>query len=286
MKKKIVFFGFSEVGYDCLKLLLENPLCQVCAVFTHDTDPHEKQWFKTCEELAKQNNIPVYKPLSLKDGAYDDIVKNIAPDLILSLYYRNFIPESIFSRAKLGAYNMHGSYLPRYRGRAPLNWSIINGESYCGVSLHTIEKGFDTGLIADQEKVFIGPNEYVGDVVGRVADAAVLVLKRTLPSLLDGTVKLTPQDESLATYFGKRKPADGLIDFNKTAREVFNLIRGVSRPFPGAFTYVDGKKLVIWKAEITEKHGENAGVLISENPYVFACKDAAIKATDFEFQTA
>ena len=160
------------------------------------------------------------------------------PDLILSLYYRNFIPEEIFSQAKLGAYNMHGSYLPTYRGRAPLNWSIINGESYCGVTLHTLEKKFDTGEIVEQEKVEFGPDEYVGDIQPRVSAAAVRVLEKALPSLLAGNPKTFKQDESKASYFGKRTPEDGRIDFTKTAREVFNLIRGVSKPFPGALSLI------------------------------------------------
>lgn len=144
---------------------------------------------------------------------------------------------------------MHGSYLPAYRGRAPLNWAIINGESYGGVSLHVLEKKFDTGAVVDQEKVDFGENEYVGDIQPRISDAALRVFTRSLESLLDGNPKTVPQDLSKASYFGKRTPEDGRIDFSKTAREVFNLIRGVSKPFPGAFTEIDGQKTVIWQSE-------------------------------------
>lgn len=278
--KKILFFGFSDVGYRCLKYMLDEGY-NVIGVFTHDTDPHEAHWFKTPESLAKENFIPVFKPETLKTEKWYRKVKYMQPDLILSLYYRNIIPEEIFSQAKLGAYNMHGSYLPAYRGRAPLNWAIINGESYGGVSLHVLEKKFDTGAVVDQEKVDFGENEYVGDIQPRISDAALRVFTRSLESLLDGNPKTLPQDLSKASYFGKRTPEDGRIDFSKTAREVFNLIRGVSKPFPGAFTEIDGQKTVIWRAKIGEAaNGIPAGTVVSRNPLKIACADNFIEAEE------
>ncbi len=280
--KKILFFGFSDVGYQCLKHLIDNEY-NVVGVFTHDTDQHEAQWFKTPESIAKENFIPVFKPKTLKTEKWFRKVEYMKPDLILSLYYRDFIPEEIFSRAKYGAYNMHGSYLPDYRGRAPLNWAIINGENYGGVSLHVLEKKFDTGAIVDQEKVNFSPDEYVGDIQPRITQAAVKVFTRSLESLLDGNPKTTPQDLSQGSYFGKRTPEDGRIDFRKTAREVFNLIRGVSKPFPGAFTDIDGKKTIIWRAKIGEAtNGESAGAVVEKSPLKIACYDKYIIAEETE----
>ena len=281
--KKILFFGFSDVGYQCLKYLIDEEY-YVVGVFTHDTDPHEKQWFKTAESLAKENFIPVFKPSTLKTEKWYRKVKYMQPDLILSLYYRNIIPEEIFSQAKLGAYNMHGSYLPTYRGRAPLNWAIINGENYSGVSLHVLEKKFDTGAIVDQEKVEFGENEYVGDIQPRITESALKVFKRSLEKLLDGNPPTTPQDESKATYFGKRTPEDGRIDFNKSAREVFNLIRALSKPFPGAFAEINGKDTIIWRAKIGEDTTLSAGTIASENPLTIACSDKLIIAEDIEIK--
>lgn len=274
---RIIFFGFSDVGYKCLKLLLDKG-CNVVAVFTHDTDPHESKWFKTSESLAKENFIPVFKPSTLKTEKWFRKVKYLKPDLILSLYYRNIIPEEIYSQAKkLGAYNMHGSFLPSYRGRAPLNWSIINGENYCGASLHVLEKKFDTGAIVAQEKVEFGDEEYVGEIQPRMAAAAVRVLESALPSILSGNPRLTPQDESKASYFRKRTPEDGRIDFTKTAREVFNLIRGVSKPFPGAFFDRDDKRTVIWRAKIGEDTADAApGTIAGGQQQKIACSDKFI----------
>lgn len=279
-RPRILFFGFSDVGYRCLKLLLDKG-CDVIGVFTHDADPHEAHWFQTPESLAKENFIRVFKPDTLKTEKWFRKVRYMKPDLILSLYYRNFIPEEIFSQARLGAYNMHGSYLPAYRGRAPLNWSIINGEDHCGVTLHTIEKKFDAGEIVDREKVAFGPDEYVGDIQPRVSAAAVRVLERALPSLLAGNPKLEKQDESKASYFGKRTPEDGRIDFSKSAREVFNLVRGVSRPFPGAFAEIGGRRYTIWRAKPLEDFkGGRAGEIVSREPFIIACGKGALEVSE------
>ncbi len=279
---RIIFFGFSDVGYRCLKYLLDEG-CNVVAVFTHDTDPHESQWFDTPERIAKENFIPVFKPSTLKTEKWFRKVRYLKPDLLLSIYYRNIIPEEIFTEAKLGAYNMHGSYLPSYRGRAPLNWSIINGENYCGASLHVLEKKFDTGGIIEQEKVEFGEDEYVADIQPRISDAALNVFKKALPSLLNGNPQIKPQDLSKVSYFGKRTPEDGRIDFNKTARQVFNLIRGVSKPFPGAFTDITNPRSVIWRAHIAEDCAEvKAGTIVSANPLKIACADKFIVADEVE----
>jgi len=280
--KKIVFFGFGNVGYKCLKYLLEND-CNVIAVFTHNLDPHEQQWFDSTEELAKEYYIDVFKPETLNTPKWIRKIKYMKPDLILSMFYRNRIPEEIFTQATLGAYNMHGSYLPTYRGRAPLNWSIINGENYCGATLHKMEKSFDTGDIVSQKKVNILPEEYVSDVEPRIAEAALECFKESLPSLLDGNPSLTPQDESKASYYKKRTPEDGIIDFNKTAREVFNLIRALSKPFPGAFFDAEGTRATIWKAHIGNpiENGIEAGTIVCANPLTIACKDNYIVVDEF-----
>ena len=279
--KKILFFGFSDIGYQCLKYLIDEEY-YVIGVFTHDTDPHEKQWFKTAESLAKENFIPVFKPSTLKTKKWYRKVKYIQPDLILSLYYRNIIPEEIFSQAKFGAYNMHGSYLPTYRGRAPLNWAIINGENYSGVSLHVLEKTFDTGAIVDQEKVEFTEDEYVADIQPRITDAGVKLFKRSLEKLLDGNPQTTPQNENNATYFGKRTPEDGRIDFNKSAKDVYNLIRALSKPFPGAFAQINGKDTIFWRAKIGDETDLPAGTIVNTSPLTIACSDKLIVAEEYE----
>ncbi len=287
--KRIIFFGFSDVGYNCLKLLLDNA-CKVIAVFTHDRDPRENEWFPSVEELAKEAGIKVYKPSSVNTDKWIRKIRYMKPDLILSMFYRNFIPEEVISFPPLGSYNMHGSYLPSYRGRAPLNWSIINGENYCGTTLHVMGKKFDSGDIVSQEKVKFGDDEYVGEIQPRITKAAVRTLSKVLPLLLSGKAPRTKQDESQASYFGKRTPEDGRIDFKLSARSVYNLIRGVSKPYPGAFTDVLGHgKAVIWRASIGEKtpKGTKPGTVIfpkeSGAKIKIACSDNFIEVEEMEY---
>lgn len=291
-EKRIIFFGFSDTGYKCLKYLLEEGL-NVVAIFTHDADPHENRWFESVEALGKEFGIKVYKPSTLKTEKWARKIKYMRPDLILSVYYRNLIPVEVFSCASLGAYNMHGSYLPTYRGRAPLNWAIINGENYGGASLHVMEKSFDTGDIVAQEKVIFGDDEYVGDIQPRITIAALEALKKALPSILEGNPSLTKQDESKVSYYGKRTPEDGKIDFAQTARQVYNMVRALSKPFPGAFAenVGDWSKLIIWRAYIGEKcpkgvkpatviHPQNPG-----EPIKIACADNFLLVHDKDIET-
>ena len=287
---KIVFFGFGDVGYKCLKYMLEND-CNVIAVFTHECDTHEKQWFESPETIAKKWGIDVYKPKDINTKKWIRKIKNLKPDLILSLYYRMRIPEEIFTQAQLGAYNLHGSYLPSYRGRAPLNWAILNGENYTGVSLHTLEKDFDTGDVIDRRKIDFSDDEYVGDIQPRVSKTAVDMFADNLPKILSGNVEKIPQCEfeERASYFGKRTPKDSRIDFSKKANDIRNLIRAVSRPFNGAFFDVDNIRYTVWRADIEKSDisiPEATIVECSQKKLIFSAKDALIVSTDFEISNA
>jgi methionyl-tRNA formyltransferase len=189
---RVLFFGYSEVGYAALELLLARGV-PVVGVFTHAQDPNEAAWFRSVPGLAAAHQLPVFTPESLKDPVWEERIRALRPDLILSMYYRNMIPTRLLDLAPLGAFNMHGSYLPRYRGRAPLNWAIIHGEDHTGVSLHVMVKEADAGDLVDQEKVPIGPDEPVTTVIPRVRDAAVAVLGRQLDALLSGHPPVPPK---------------------------------------------------------------------------------------------
>jgi methionyl-tRNA formyltransferase len=286
---RVLFFGYSEVGYATLELLLARGVA-VAGVFTHTDDGQETQWFRSVPKLAAARGIPVFTPDSLKDPVWEEKIRALRPDLILSMYYRNMIPTRLLNLAPLGAFNMHGSYLPRYRGRAPLNWAIIHGEDHTGVSLHVMLKEADAGDLIDQEKVSIGPDEPVTTVLPRVRDAAVRVLGRQLDALLAGRAPRTPQNHALATYFGKRSPEDGRIDWNRPARDVFNLIRALTRPFPGAFTDVSRNgathRLLIWWAQIRPSPNPTAqpGTIVELSPLTVACADGtALEIAEYEW---
>ncbi|KAB7738995.1 formyltransferase [Parvibaculum sedimenti] len=281
-KQGIVVFAYSEVGHACLKALIDRGE-NILALFTHEDSPDERQWFRSCAALAKAHGIPVYTVEPREGDTVERIVSDLAPDLIFSFYYRKMIPERILRHARLGAYNMHGSLLPRYRGRAPLNWAIIHGESETGVTLHVMVKEADAGDVIDMEAVSIGPEETAGQVAERIPAAAVRLVLRQIDGLKAGTAPRHVQDVRKATYFGIRKPEDGRIDWRQTARQVFNLVRAVAPPFPGAFTDAAGRRVMIWRARVSEGSGK-PGEVLSLRPLVVAAGEGAVEVVHFGFE--
>ena len=202
-------------------------------VVTHVDDPNETRWYASLFDFSRSKNLRV-----LADPAAAAIEKDVAkirPDLIFSFYYRSMLPMSLLGQARLGAYNMHGSLLPKYRGRAPLNWAIVKGERETGVTLHEMVEKPDAGRIVDQEAVSIGPDDTAVEVFHRMTAAAEAVLKRSLPALVSGRLHFRPNDLSRGSYYGRRRPEDGRIDWSRSAQEIHNLVRAVAPPFPGAF---------------------------------------------------
>ena len=246
-RPKIAVFAYSEVGAACLEELVKNG-ANVAHVYTHDDDPDETIWFRSVREIAERAGIPVSAPKKFGEAEIAEF-SALGAELVFSFYYRKLIPAAVISRPRLGAYNMHGALLPRYRGRACINWAVLNGESETGATLHAMTDEPDKGGIVAQEAVPILFTDTALDVSLKVAEAARRVLARSLPALEAGTAVRRPQDESQATYFGRRRPEDGRIDWNKSAVEIYNLVRAVTRPFPGAFTETEGRRYYIWRAE-------------------------------------
>jgi len=247
-KPRILFFGYSEVGHDCLSLLLERG-DNVVALFTHEDNPNEKIRFKTPALAAREKGVPVFTPEKITTPGWLEQIALLAPDLILSVYYRNMISTKVLGLAPRGAFNMHGSLLPKYRGRAPINWAVLHGEPRIGMTLHRMVKSADAGAIVDQEGVDIGPRDTAEQAFRKVLPCARSVLARQIDALLAGTAKEIPQDEAKAIYFGGRKPEDGRINWTQPSGQIFNLIRAVTDPYPGAFTDVNGTRLMVWWAE-------------------------------------
>jgi methionyl-tRNA formyltransferase len=229
---KAVVFGYGDIGVRGLATLLEAGL-EVPLVVTHTDDPNETRWYASLFDFARSRNLHV---LADPPGeAVENQVAKIQPDLIFSFYYRSMLPMPLLRRARLGAFNMHGSLLPRFRGRAPLNWAIVKGERETGVTLHEMVEKPDAGRIVDQEAVPIGPDDTAVEVFHRMTAAAESVLKRSLPALVQGAVRFKPNDLARGSYYGRRRPEDGRIDWTKSAQEIHNLVRAVAPPFPGAF---------------------------------------------------
>ncbi|MCK9418394.1 MAG: formyltransferase [Nitrospirae bacterium] len=282
-KPAILVFAYHDVGYECLDALIQNDE-YILAVITHKDDPEEEIWFRSVAALARKYDIPVHSPESVYTSDWIERIRSWTPDLILSFYYRNMIHEDILSIPRLGAFNMHGSLLPKYRGRAPINWAILNGERSTGVTLHHMVKQADAGDIVDQEAVPIGPEDTARDVFGKCVKAARLVIERQIGPLTSGTAQRRTQDESQATKFVGRKPEDGRIDWTRSADEIYNLVRAVTQPYPGAFTMVNGKKLLIWWATPRKDAGEKPGTITSSDPLVIATGSGSLEVVNYEWE--
>jgi methionyl-tRNA formyltransferase len=237
-----VAFAYHDVGARCLQVLLEGGV-EVKLVVTHADDLAERVWFASVEQLARERRLPV-----LVDPAPDALeraVRAAAPEFIFSFYYRRMLPPALLALAARGAYNMHGSLLPKHRGRAPVNWAILLGDTETGATLHEMVAKPDAGRIVDQQAVPIGPDDLAVDVFRRVTGAAEAVLRRSLPKLIAGTARLKPQDIAIGSYHGGRRPEDGRIDWSKSAAQIHNLVRAVAPPYPGAFSEAGGRRLRI-----------------------------------------
>ena len=237
-----VVFAYSEVGARCLGALYEANIA-VPLVVTHEDDPNEQRWFASVADVARQRGSRVVTPADPVDAGLAAEIGALKPDFIFSFYYRRMLPAALLGLARLGALNMHGSLLPKYRGRAPVNWAVLNGETETGASLHYMVAKPDAGALLDQQAVAIGPDDTAIVVAGRVADAAVAVLGRSLAALVAGTAVSRPLDLAQGSYFGGRKPADGEFSLEWPAARIHNLVRAVAPPFPGAFTHLGGTEV-------------------------------------------
>ena len=229
-----VVFAYHDVGVRCLEVLVEGGV-DVRLVATHHDDPRENLFFASVRKAAIVHGLEVEAPADPNAPAFLARLQAIAPDFIFSFYYRRMLSPAILATARRGAFNMHGSLLPHYRGRAPVNWAVLRGERETGATLHEMVDKPDAGRIVGQQAVPIGADDTAGEVFARVTAAAEAVLRRELPRLLEGSAVLVPQDLSRGSYFGGRRPEDGRIDLGRPAGEVHDLVRAVAPPYPGAF---------------------------------------------------
>ena len=239
--KSAVVFAYHDVGVRCLSVLLAHGV-RVPLVVTHEDDPGENIWFGSVRRLAELHGIPVAAP-EKADDALAARVEALKPDFLFSFYYRFMLGERLLKAPKHGALNMHGSLLPKFRGRVPVNWAIIHGERQTGASLHYMELKPDAGDLVDQQAVPILPDDTAGQVFAKVTVAAEQVLDRNLPALLLGQAPRRALDLKAGSYYGRRRPEDGRIDWTKPAWAVHNLIRAVAPPYPGAYSSLGGKPL-------------------------------------------
>jgi len=248
---------------------------EICAVFTHEDAPHENIWFGSVKETANQLGIPTYWPQNPNTPEWIQKIKDLKPDALFSFYYRHLLGEEILGIPRKGSFNLHGSLLPKYRGRAPVNWVLVNGESKTGLTLHHMVKKADAGDIVAQETVSITPEDTALTLYRKLVPLTGKILLAALPQIANGTAPKIAQDSSVATTFAGRKPEDGKIDWTKPSKEIYNLVRAVTHPYPGAFTFLKGKKVLIWQAQTTEKisgtESKEPGSILFKDPLIVVC---------------
>jgi len=275
---KAVVLAYHNIGCVGIEALLRHGF-EITSVFTHRDDPQETIWFDSVAELAASHNIRVYAPDDINHPMWVRKIRELEPDIIFSFYYRNIVRPPLLEIPPSGCLNLHGSLLPGYRGRCPINWVLVKGEKETGVTLHYMTPRPDAGDIVSQKKIIISENDTAKTLHEKMAGASSDMLDQILPQIMKGTAPRIPQDHSRATYYGGRRPEDGEIDWNGTAKEVRDLVRAVSHPYPGAFSHVGDRKCLFWKVTDLPESGQaqSPGTLVSTDPLMIACGEGLVQ---------
>ena len=280
---RAVVFAYHDVGVRCLRTLLAHGV-QVPLVISHADDPAETIWFDSVARHAAWHGLPVRQVSDAQGAELLEAVRAARPDFLFSFYFRALLPAALLASASRGAYNMHGSLLPRYRGRAPVNWAVLHGERESGATLHAMTEAPDAGPIVAQRSVPILPDDTASEVFHKVTVAAEQALHGCLPALLAGHAPHVPQDLAAGSYFGRRTARDGAIDWQRGAAAAHNLIRAVAPPYPGAFSRAGGEPLVIRRSLLgpSELAAAQPSLCHRRGDVYALCPDGAVKLLEFE----
>lgn len=274
---KTVVFAYHDMGCAGIQSLLDAGY-DITAIFTHADTPGETAFFTSVARMAAEREIPVYAPDDVNHPLWIERIRKEAPDVIFSFYYRNLICREILDLVPRGAFNLHGSLLPKYRGRAPLNWVLANGETETGVTLHRMTTRADAGNIVAQQQVAIAPEDVALTLHHKLCATARALLQQSLPLIKSGDFSERAQDESQASCFGRRTPEDGCLEWEKPAAALHNLVRAVSSPWPGAFSYVGTNKFIVWKTRvITDPSSARPGTVLNVSPLRVACGEGVLE---------
>ncbi|OGV56539.1 MAG: bifunctional UDP-glucuronic acid oxidase/UDP-4-amino-4-deoxy-L-arabinose formyltransferase [Lentisphaerae bacterium GWF2_52_8] len=275
---KAVVLAYHNIGCAGLEALLRNKI-EVAAVFTHKDDPKENVWFRSVAQLAASLDIPVYAPEDINHPMWVERIRKLKPDIIFSFYYRNMVKQPLLDIPSKGCLNLHGSLLPAYRGRCPINWVLVKGEKETGVTLHYMTPRPDDGDIVAQQKIKITHDDTAITLFGKAEEAAVEMLDEVLPKIKSGKAPRKAQDHKKASYFGGRRSEDGEINWSAPAEEIRNLVRALVRPYPGAFSHIGNRKCLIWQASVVKGASKKTapGTVISLDPLVIQCGKDAVR---------
>ncbi len=272
---KVVFMGTPDFAVPCLEKLIEYG-CEVVGVFTQPDKPVGRKRIITppaVKVCAEKHGLDVYQPEKMKDGTAYEIISSLQPDLIVVVAYGKILPKEILEIAPLGCINIHGSLLPKLRGAAPIQWSVINGDEFSGVTSMMMNEGLDTGDMLVERRVKIDFKETSGELYDRLSFVGAEVLEETLRKIEDGTLVRVPQNDDESTYAPLLSKEISNIDWNETALSVYNKIRGLN-PWPIALTCIDGVKYKIYEAEYAENvKGQPGEIVENKKQLLVSCGD-------------
>lgn len=281
---KIIFMGTPDFAVPSLQRLVDDGH-ELLAVFCQPDKPQGRHFTLTpppVKVLAQQLGIPVYQPATLKDEAAQQIIANLAPDVIAVAAYGKLLPPAVLNMPKYGCINVHGSLLPKYRGAAPIQWAVINGEKYSGVTIMQMAEGLDTGDMLLVRKTEIGENETAGELFDRIAVLGADALSGALKSI--DTLTPVKQNDAEASWASPLKKTDGEINWNEPAEKIYSLIKGVS-PWPGAYTTFKGKRLKVHRARLCDKLGA-PGELLDGEQLIIGCKNGSLELLEVQLEGA
>jgi methionyl-tRNA formyltransferase len=279
---KIIYMGTPDFAVPALEKLSQSQH-EVAAVFTQPDKPKGRKMVLTPPDVkvcAQKLNIPVYQPETFKDGKALDIINGYNPDVIVVAAYGKLLPKAVLDAPKYGCVNIHGSLLPKYRGAAPIQQSVLNGDKVTGVTTMLMDVGLDTGDILMTKETEIGENETSGELFDRLAILGGELILETLQSLESGKITPTKQDETLATHTSKIDKSYCPIDFTKSAQQIHNQVRGLN-PWPIATTKIDGKNVKIFSTKLCNKSGIS-GTILSIKPFIVACGENSVEICELQ----
>ena len=275
---RILFMGTPDIAADSLAALL-GAGHEVCAVFTRRDKPVGRKQILTAppvKQLAQQHDIPVYQPRTLRDGSSDELIRQLAPDIIVVVAYGCIIPPQLLHIAKYGCINLHVSLLPKYRGSAPIQWAVLNGDAETGVSIMQLDEGLDTGDVLMVEPVAIDPEETSGELFDRVSAVGAKTLVDALAKIEAGQLTPVPQDHSKATLAPPLSKDTARFAFTEDAAHIHNWVRGMN-PWPTAWFEQDGKRIKVSECRLAENPQNAApGTVLALKPLTVAAQNGAV----------
>lgn len=243
----------GEIGYRCLRRVIESDAAKLRAVFSYRVEPPQSEYLERTRELALSHGVQFYEATGVGHERFRDLWRALELDFIFAVKWRTLVPQHVMDAARRGLIIFHAALLPKYRGFAPVNWPLINGEEKTGVTMFYADVEVDSGDIIDQRERLITDADDAATIDAWLNRTVEEMLSENLQRLVEGTARRIPQDHEQATYTIWRSPEDGRVDWSQPTRSIFNLIRGLTSPYPGAFTTLDGQRLIIWSAEIEEQ---------------------------------